>query len=210
MKKINRALIYILGLFSLALGIVLNTKAKLGVSPIISIPYGISIIWKINLGGATAAIYVLYVLGQILILGKDFQPIQLLQIPMSILFGMVINFFSEFIIINSNSLLWNLFLLFLGIIFTGIGASFTLLMNILPNAADGFVQAAAIRTGKKLGTVKNILDASSVIITIIIGLIFGGKIVGIGIGTLIAVICIGRVIALTNLLMKERLTVIAS
>ncbi|HEX3026009.1 MAG TPA: hypothetical protein VHR42_02095, partial [Clostridia bacterium] len=48
MKKINRALIYILGLFSLALGIVLNTKAKLGVSPIISIPYGISIIWNIN------------------------------------------------------------------------------------------------------------------------------------------------------------------
>lgn len=209
MKKIYRILIYTLGLFALALGIVLNTKANLGVSPIISIPYGISTIWKINLGAATAAIYVLYVLGQIVLLGKDFQPIQILQIPMSILFGMLINFFSAFILINSSNLLFNLFLLLLGIICTGIGASFTLLMNILPNAADGFVQAVSIRTGKKLGTAKNMLDASSVIITILIGLLFDGKIVGIGIGTVIAVICIGRVIALINVLMKKRLTAIA-
>lgn len=209
MKNTYRVLVYILGLFSLALGIVLNTKANLGVSPIISIPFGISIIWHINLGAATAAIYILYVLGQVIILGKKFQPIQLLQVPLSIIFGMVINFLSGFITINSSNLVVNLLLLALGIICTGVGASFTLLMNILPNAADGFVQAVSIRTGKKLGTIKNILDASCVMITIMMGLLFDGKIVGIGIGTVIAVICIGRVIALTNLLMGEKLTAIA-
>jgi uncharacterized membrane protein YczE len=206
MKKTCRATIYILGLFSLALGIVLNTKANLGVSPIISVPYGISAIWNVNLGGATAAIYTLYVFGQILLLGRDFSPIQLLQIPLSVIFGMVINFFSAFIIVNSNSLVFNLFILMLGIIFTGIGASFTLLMNIIPNAADGFVQAASKRTGQKLGTVKNILDASSVLVTILIGLVFHGKIVGIGIGTVIAVIFVGRVIAIINTLFRGRLT----
>ena len=208
MKKTYRAVIYTLGLFSLALGIVLNTKAKLGVSPIISIPYGISNIWKINLGAATAAIYTLYVFGQIILLGKNFNPIQLLQIPLSVIFGVVINLFSEYIIVDSNSLLFNLCILMLGIIFTGIGASLTLLMNIIPNAADGFVQAASKRTGQKLGTVKNILDASSVLITVTIGLVFNGKIVGIGIGTVIAVIFVGRVIALTNILFRDKLTVL--
>ena len=208
MKKTCRATVYTLGLFSLALGIVLNTKAQLGVSPIISIPYGISNIWNINLGAATAAIYTLYVLGQILMLGKDFKPIQLLQIPLSVIFGIVINFLSEFIVVNNSNLLFNLCILMLGIIFTGIGASFTLLMNIIPNAADGFVQAVSKRTGQKLGTVKNILDASSVLITVTIGLVFNGKIVGIGVGTVIAVIFVGRVIALTNMLFRDKLTVL--
>ena len=41
-RQINRTLIYIAGLLILALGIILNTKAGLGVSPIISVAYSIS------------------------------------------------------------------------------------------------------------------------------------------------------------------------
>ena len=37
--KCTRGIIYFIGLIVLALGIVLNTKTLLGVSPIISIPY---------------------------------------------------------------------------------------------------------------------------------------------------------------------------
>ena len=210
MKKFNRIIVYICGLFALALGIVLNTKANLGVSPIISIPYSISIIWNINLGAVTAGVYVLFVLGQIVVLRKKFHTVQLLQIPLSIAFGMVINFFSRFITINSHNLLINLSLLALGISFTGLGVSWTLLMNILPNAADGFVQAISIQTGKKLGLVKNILDASSVALTIIIGLVSTGKIVGIGLGTVLAIIGVGRVIALMNLLSKKKLLVLVN
>ena len=41
-KLIIRWVFYLLGLLILALGIMLNTKANLGVSPIISVPYSIS------------------------------------------------------------------------------------------------------------------------------------------------------------------------
>lgn len=205
MKQFYRLLIYVCGLFALALGIVLNTKANLGVSPIICIPYGISVIWNINLGLATALIYIVYVFAQIAILGKVFSPVQLLQIPLSILFGIVINFFSQFIQINSQNLLLNLLLLAFGILFTGIGAAFTLLMNLLPNAADGLVQAISKKSGKTLGFAKNSLDASSVIVSIIIGFVFAGKTVGIGLGTILAVIGVGRAIALTNILLQKKL-----
>lgn len=40
-RQINRTLIYIAGLLILALDIILNTKAGLGVSPIISVAYSI-------------------------------------------------------------------------------------------------------------------------------------------------------------------------
>ena len=52
MKKFYRGMMYCIGLMILALGIILNTKTGLGVSPIISIPYSISKIWNINLGNA--------------------------------------------------------------------------------------------------------------------------------------------------------------
>ena len=41
-KMVNRIIIYVAGLLVLALGIILNTKAGLGVSPIISVSYSIS------------------------------------------------------------------------------------------------------------------------------------------------------------------------
>lgn len=49
-KMVNRIIIYVAGLLVLALGIILNTKAGLGVSPIISVSYSISQINSFNFG----------------------------------------------------------------------------------------------------------------------------------------------------------------
>ena len=49
---------------------------------------------------------------------------------------------------------------------------------------------------------KNILDAVCVVITIVISLAFAGKIIGIGIGTVLAVIFVGRVVAVGNHFLK--------
>ena len=45
---IYRGGFYLVGLLVLALGISLNTKTGLGVSPIISVSYSISTIWNLN------------------------------------------------------------------------------------------------------------------------------------------------------------------
>lgn len=49
-KMVNRIIIYVAGLLVLALGIILNTEAWLGVSPIISVSYSISQINGFNFG----------------------------------------------------------------------------------------------------------------------------------------------------------------
>ena len=58
MKKSTtyQAAFYIAGLLILALGIVLNTKSGLGVSPIISISYSVSVIYDLNFGNTTFAL----------------------------------------------------------------------------------------------------------------------------------------------------------
>ena len=52
-QKIIRYGLYILGLLILALGLTLNTKTGMGVSPIISIAYSVSLLWNLNFGDMT-------------------------------------------------------------------------------------------------------------------------------------------------------------
>lgn len=210
MKKYYRGVMYCIGLVILALGIILNTKTGLGVSPIISIPYCISNIWKLNLGDITMYTYILYVVLQMVLRRRKFRSFDLLQIPMSIIFTRVINVFNDKIIINNSSFVMNLILLMIAIMLTAIGVVITVEMKFVPNAADGLAQAMAEAMNKNLGLAKNILDISSVIITIGIGIFAGGKIIGIGLGTVLAVIGVGRSISLFNMLFKNKLVAIAS
>jgi uncharacterized membrane protein YczE len=209
MKRYYRGIVYCIGLIVLALGIILNTKTGLGVSPIISIPYSISKIWKVNLGNATLCIYILCVFGQFLLRGKKFHSFDLLQIPMSFVFSKVINLFNDIIVINFSSLYLNVLLLIVAIMLTGLGVVMTVEMNFIPNAADGLTQALAYRLDIKLGLSKNIIDMSSVLITIVIGLLSVGQVVGIGFGTLMAVIGVGRAIALVKLLFRNNILAFA-
>lgn len=210
MKKIWRGVLYIIGLILLALGITLNTKTGLGVSPINSIPYSISNVFGINLGNATLCVYILCVIGQIALSGKKFRKLDLLQIPMSIIFSRVINVFDQMIKINFDSFVLNVILLMAAIILTGIGVAISVEMKFVPNAADGFTMALGEKTGQGLGFAKNIVDVSSVIIAVIIALVFSGKVVGIGLGTLVAVFGIGRSIALFNSFFKQRMFILTS
>lgn len=209
MKKFYRGVVYCIGLLILALGIILNTKAGLGISPIMTIPYCISIVDGINLGNATLYVYIIYVVGQIILRRKKFRAMDLLQIPMSIIFSQAINIFNNTININCNSLVFDVLVLIGGIILTGIGAAISVGMNIVPNAADGFAQAIGEQTGKGFGFGKNLLDICCVLITIIISIVLTGKIIGIGIGTLAAVLGIGRSIALTNAVFEEKMLEVA-
>lgn len=58
---IYRGLFYIASLLVLALGITLNTKTGLGVSPIISVSFSISTIWHLNFGNTTLMLYAIFV-----------------------------------------------------------------------------------------------------------------------------------------------------
>jgi hypothetical protein len=78
-----------------------------------------------------------------------------------------------------GSLAGRIIFLIVAIICTGIGAALSLNMRIVPNPGDGIVQTIADAVQKDNGFVKNC------VVTCATGLIFAGKIIGIGIGTLI-------------------------
>lgn len=69
MKKSTtfRWIFYAGGLLILAMGIILNTKSGLGVSPIISVAYSISTIWNLNFGNTTFGLYTVFVIIELLL-----------------------------------------------------------------------------------------------------------------------------------------------
>lgn len=211
-EKINRVIIYIVGMLILALGLTLNTKTNMGVSPIISVAYCVSTLTKYNVGDLTLVWYILFVLIEMIchICLKRYKIIvvDLMQIPLSIVFTRFMNLFSN-IIPNMTDLPVRVIYLLLAVFLTGTGIGLTLNMRLIPNPGDGIVQAISDCTGKPISTIKNILDAVCVIITIAISLLFTGKIIGIGFGTIFAVIFVGRVVALFHRFFQDRIIKLA-
>ncbi len=126
---------------------------------------------------------------------KRLRLLDLLQLPFSLIFTRFLNLFTYIIPdFNEYSLLLRLFVLFLAIVLTGIGAATMLNMNLIPNPGDGIVQAIAAEI-KKYRFYKNCVDFISLCTTIFIGLCFAHSVVGVGLGTVFAMIGVGRVIS---------------
>ena len=203
-----RIFFYILSLLILALGITLNTKTGLGVSPIISVSYSVSEILHLNFGNVTLIWYSIFVIVQLIIRGKNRRYYDLLQIPLSILFTRFMNLFNDSIHIHFENFWQNLLLLIVAVILTGVGAAMSVNMKLIPNPGDGIVAALADCIHKDMGFTKNLFDLMNISITFVLGIVSGHFLLGIGIGTVIAVIGVGRAVAAFNFLCKEKMAVL--
>ncbi len=216
-KLVKRFILYVIGMLVIALGISLNAKTSLGVSPIISTAYCVSMITGYNFGNMTFLLYVFLVCVEIVIhlvrkLKKQIV-FDCLQVIVSLIFTRFLNVFHMLIPdlgseamqgTFAGSLAGRIIFLIIAIILTGVGAALSLNMRIVPNPGDGIVQTIADAARKDNGFVKNCVDITCVIVTCAIGLILSGKIIGIGIGTLMAMIGVGRVIAIFNKLTRKQ------
>ena len=185
MKKAFRIVYYLFGMVLLAIGITLNTKTNLGVSPLISIGYAVSQVAHLN-----------FVAIQFLLRRKNARVRDLLQLLVALLFSQLLNLFSVLLSFEPATLPGRLVMLVFAVFLTGIGAAITLTMEIIPNPGDGLVSSVADTFHIATGLAKNLCDAVSVVLTLCVGLLFAHRIIGIGLGTLITVLLCGRVMAL--------------
>ena len=94
----KRILVYILGLYLTAMGVVFSARSALGVSPVSSLGNVLFQIGRdagapavVNLGNCTTAVFCVYLVVELLILRRDFKAEMLLQILVSLLFGQLVN-----------------------------------------------------------------------------------------------------------------------
>lgn len=88
-----RLALLLAGLAVMAFGVALSIKAELGTSPISSLPYVTAVISGLSVGTTTIIVNSLFVLIQIVLLRRNYEWFQLLQIGIAVVFGMMIDLF---------------------------------------------------------------------------------------------------------------------
>lgn len=200
MSKIEitkRYVLFIISLFFAALGVAFTKHGELGVSPISSVANVMSYKFSSFSLGTWLIIWNCFlIVGQILILRKKFQLIQLLQIPLSFLFGWFTDFGMWIVsFISMNSYYIRITMVVLGIVILGFGISLSVIANVIMNSGEAFVKAISDTINKEFGNVKIAFDVFCVSMSLLLSLIFFDfTIVGTREGTIISAILTGIVV----------------
>ena len=157
-----RLAVYLAGLVVLALGITLNVKTGLGVSPLVSTAHVAALAIPAPIGDTTFVLYSSFVVVQIVMhvlmycrnrdlpiastIAKD-----ILQLPLSMAFTRLMNVFEAAMPMMTDlvqgsffaSMAGRLLVLLAAIVCTGVGAAASLDMRLIPNPGDGIVQTIA-------------------------------------------------------------------
>lgn len=83
---------FAVSLVIMAYGVAFSVKSALGTSPISSLPYAISLFTPFTIGNVTIFMHLVLIALQILILRRNYQLIQLVQLPVAIAFGFLTDF----------------------------------------------------------------------------------------------------------------------
>lgn len=198
-ELIRRYIFFIIGLFINALGVSFITKACLGTSPISSIPYTLSMSFPFTMGQFTFVLNMFLILGQIIFLRKNFQKIQLLQIPVSFLFSFFIDLtMSGFSFITPTIYIAKVIFLIIGCIILGFGISMEVIADVVMLSGEAFVKAISSTMKKEFGTTKIAFDATLTIGACIISLILFHKVTGVREGTIVAALIVGLIAKFFN------------
>lgn len=181
--SLKRISIYFLGLVILCLGVVLNTKTNLGVAAINGIPFVLANTTSMSLGTAVLMMYCLFV-GIQCVVNKRINLKTLLQLPISLLFGRMVDFINMYVLqFEAKNFIYGFIMLAVAIVLVAIGTTLVVSTNLVPNAPDGLVQAIAKRWNLSFGKVKLIFDGCCLCIAALIAWLMLHQIVGLGIGT---------------------------
>ena len=192
---IKRFILYLLGLNLIAVAVVLNIRYNLGVAAFSSVMYAISEIYKISLGTASIICYLIFVLIQC-ILSRRLTIVYLLEIPLSFAFGWLTDIYDFFIPQVPFPMAVQLILFILTMFVTGMGVFLCVRTNLVLTPTDGIVKTISEVFRLPFSAVKNGFDISLVAVTLLLCLVNHTPIYGIGIGTVLSAICIGRIIKL--------------
>lgn len=201
---IKRLVLLCVGLSIMAFGVAFSIKAQLGTSPISSVPYVTSAISGLSVGTTTIIMNFMFVAIQIAILRKKYDWFQLLQLPAAIVFGVMIDV-AEYVI--SPITLSNYFQQWLicaaGIVLVALGVSVEVAAKFVTTAGEGVVLAICQVAPIKFGNMKVVFDVTLVCISVVLSLVFLGKLDGVREGTAAAAVFVGLLTKVFNKLIKK-------
>ena len=182
-------------------------QAGLGISPISTLPFVLSKITDFSFGAMNFAVNLVFVLLQILLLGRRFKLFSLLQIPFVFLFSLSIDA-GMWIVAHFPMTTYpvQLTVSVVGCFFMALSIGLMVCSKLLMMPGDGFVLALSTVTGKPYGMLKQANDIISVVLAVILGWLLLGHIEGIREGTVISAFLVGYILRYLMPILEPLLT----
>ena len=192
MEIFKRYLLLCVGLMIVSFGVAFSILADLGTSPISCPPYVASMVCPLTVGEATIVMHCIFILIQMALLRKNYEWIQLMQLPVAFAFGYMTDFACWCISgLSCPNYLMQVVWCVVGIILTGIGVSFEVVAGVVTLAGEGLVLAICKAFKTRFDITKVIVDVSLVALACVGSLVLLGGVFGVREGTLAAALLVG-------------------
>lgn len=195
-----RTLVLIAGVFIMAFGVSISIRSGLGTTPISSVPYVYNIVFpRFSVGTLTILLNLFFVFLQILILKRDYKFIQLLQIPVVMVFGWFVDVHLGW---NGNLVPTNYFMQWIfclaSCLFIAFGIFLQLKADVSILPGEGLIMAIAKTLKKEFGLIKILFDSLLVVVALISIFIFLDRLEGVREGTVASALLVGFLVQFYN------------
>ena len=167
----------LMALFSIlaASGIALMLKAAVGVGAFDAATQSFSLFSGIKIGTIAMMLNLSFVAGQWLILKRDFGFTHMLQIPLSILLGTMVNFFyyDFFGTLAIESYILSLLMYIVALVLVSFSTAIVMAIDLVTFPIESLCMSLAEILPLKFGTLRQLFDVLSVVTSVVLTLIYG-------------------------------------
>ena len=191
-ELIKRYIFLLAGLFVNGLGVSFITKAGLGTSPITSIPYTLSLGFTPTVGMFTLVFNIFLVILQVILLRRNFQLQNLLQLPIIALFSFFIDLTMSLLgFMQPETYAMKVVSLIVGCLILSFGVFMEMVANVAMLPGEATVRAVSDVFRTDFGKTKIAFDSSMTVIAAILSFIMFRHLDGVREGTIVAAILVG-------------------
>lgn len=191
-ELIKRYIFLLVGLFVNGLGVSFITKAGLGTSPITSIPYTLSLGFTPTVGMFTLVFNIFLIILQVILLRRNFQLQNLLQLPIIVLFSFFIDLTMSLLgFMQPETYAMKVVSLIVGCLILGFGVFMEMVANVAMLPGEATVRAVSDVFSTDFGKTKIAFDSSMTVIAAILSFIMFKHLDGVREGTIVAAILVG-------------------
>ena len=197
-------ILLLISLFIMTIGVAVCVRSMLGSSVISTLPYvfetagkQIPGIPRLTIGQYTYVMNAVLVAGQIAVLRRKFEPVQLFQLLVGFVFGSLIDVNMWLTVwLAPDTLYTKVLAQVIGCTILGIGIALEVRCGSVTMPGEGFPVAISSVTGVPFHKVKICVDISLVTLAVVFCYVFFGTWLWyiVGIGTLLAMVYVGMVV----------------
>lgn len=148
------------GIYVMTLGGTLAMTGAIGVCPLDAAIITGASVTGLSIGSFNIIVNLVFFFAQIAILKKEYQPLQLLQFPISFLFGWFVDFNLKYIwaAVSADIYIVSILFVVLGMAVEAVGINIVLQADVVMTPVDGFYYVLSKKLGKSIGTMRLALD----------------------------------------------------